>query len=220
MTHEHYLNRINQYDENLFRILPNADLFFSTCLSFIPDGTISILELGSGTGYFTSLMMRKNQDNQITGMDKSPEMIALAQMKPELNKCVFIEGDITAGLPAEMYDCIISTLTMHHISDDSRKNLIDETYQKLDSGGVFICGDVFKPEKDWVEPIYQARWKNHMKVTGMPDEQIKETVSGREKAWALLDTRHGFYGKLKQSGFSRILMPLQYDMFGVFVALK
>jgi len=219
-NHEHYLNRITQYNTNLFRILPNAELFFSTCLSFIPDGPLSIMELGSGTGYFTALMLSKCPDYRITCMDKSPEMLELAQMKQELAGVTFIEGDITQGLPKGTFDGIISTLTLHHISDESRKDLIDEIYQRLNPGGLFICGDVFKPRKDWIEEIYRSRWQNHMRETGMPEEQIKETVSGREKAWPLLDTVHNFYGKLRNSGFDRILIPLRYDMFGAYIAWK
>lgn len=221
MTHEHYLNRINQYDENLFRILPNASLFFDTCLSFIPkSGHSSILELGSGTGYFTSLLLKNNPDCRIVCMDKSPEMIALARQKPDLLDTTFIEGDITTGLPEGMNDFIISTLTLHHISEKSRTLLIHEIYQKLNTGGLFICGDVFRPEEDWIESIYRSRWENHMRKTGMPEEQIRETVSGREKAWPLLDTKHGLYRKMKAAGFTRILAPLQYDMFGVFISWK
>ncbi|WP_204223006.1 class I SAM-dependent methyltransferase [Methanospirillum hungatei] len=218
--HEHYLNRITQYDTNLFRILPNAELFFSTCLSFIPHRKISIMELGSGTGYFTALMLSQYPEYQITCMDKSPEMLELAKRKEELTGCTFIEGDITTGLPEGNYDCIISTLTLHHISDNFRKNLIDEIYQKLNPGGLFICGDVMRPEEDWIESIYRNRWERHMRDTGMPEDQILETVSGREKAWPLLDTNHGFYRKLKAAGFARILSPLQYDMFGVFIGWK
>lgn len=219
-NHEHYLNRITQYDTNLFHILPNADLFFSTCLSFIPYQKISIMELGSGTGYFTALMLSQNPDYQITCMDKSPEMLDLAKRKEEIAGCTFIEGDITTGLPEGTFDCIVSTLTLHHISDNSRKNLIDEIYQKLNPGGLFICGDVMRPEEDWIESIYRSRWENHMRKTGMPEDQIRETVSGREQAWPLLDTKHGFYRKMKAAGFARILAPLQYDMFGVFIGWK
>ncbi|MBP9008926.1 MAG: methyltransferase domain-containing protein [Methanospirillum sp.] len=218
--HEHYLNRITQYDTNLFRILPNAELFFSTCLSFIPHRKISILELGSGTGYFTALMLSHCPDYEITCMDKSPEMLDLAKRKKEITRCTFIEGDITTGLPEGTFDCIVSTLTLHHIADRSRKNLIDEIYKKLNPGGLFICGDVMRPEEDWIESIYRSRWEDHMRKTGMPEDQIRETVSGREKAWPLLDTIHGFYGKLKAAGFARILAPLQYDMFGVFIGWK
>lgn len=219
-NHEHYLNRITQYDTNLFRILPNADLFFSTCLSFIPHQKISIMELGSGTGYFTALMLSQYPEYKITCMDKSPEMLDLAKRKEEIAGCTFIEGDITTGLPEGTFDCIVSTLTLHHISDNSRKNLIDGIYQKLNPGGLFICGDVMRPEEDWIESIYRSRWENHMRKTGMPEDQIRETVSGREKAWPLLDTKHGFYRKMKAAGFARILAPLQYDMFGVFIGWK
>lgn len=219
--HEHYLNRINQYDMTLHAILPHADLFFATCLSFIPDNRSSLfLELGSGTGYVTSLIRKERPDAEILCVDKSPEMLALAKTKPELDGISCIEGDITKGLPNGTFDLVISTLTLHHIADSDRTELIHQIYQRLKCGEVFISGDVFKPHEDWVETLYRRRWEEHMKDSGMSDEQILETVSGREKAWPRLDTMHGFYRKLKGAGFAKILVPLHYDMFGVFVAWK
>jgi tRNA (cmo5U34)-methyltransferase len=157
---------------------------------------------------------------RITCIDKSDEMLKMAQMKTQLKGCKFIKGDITEGLPAEMFDGVVTTLTLHHISDSSRKKLVNEIYRALHPRGLFICGDVFKPEEDWIEVIYQSRWENHMRKTGMPEEQIRETLSGREKAWPLIDTMHGFYEKMKTAGFTRIFIPLQYDMFGVFIGMK
>jgi len=218
--HEHYLNRVTHYDENLFRILPQAELFFSTCLSFIPHHRIAIMELGSGTGYFTTFMLGQNPDYQITCIDKSPEMLEMARRKKELSGCTFIEGDITTGLPEGTFDGVVTTLTLHHIPDNSREKLIREIYQKLNPEGCFICGDVFKPEQDWIESIYRSRWKNHMRETGMPEDQIRETVSGRENAWPFLDTMHGFYRKIKNAGFKRILVPFTYDMSGVMIGWK
>ena len=219
-SHEHYLNEVTRYDENIPRILPNSKLFFSTCLSFIPDTPLSILELGLGTGCLTSQLLKKNPENRITCIDKSPEMLRLAGMKPEISTCNLIEGDITTSLPDGNFDIVITTLTMHHISDNARLKLIHELYLNLHSGGIFICGDVFKPENDWAEQMYRTRWETHMKETGMPDVRIQETVSGREKAYPLIDTPHGFYKKMKTAGFEQVLVPLHYDMFGVFIGFK
>ncbi|MEU6579069.1 class I SAM-dependent methyltransferase [Streptomyces sp. NPDC046805] len=55
--------------------------------------------------------------NHVTGIDKSPEMIACARefaaSHPELT---FVEGDfLTADLPAEGYDLVCSVTTIHHM---------------------------------------------------------------------------------------------------------
>lgn len=220
--HEHYLNKVNQYDANLHAILPNSVLFYKTCLSFFPDtnAPLSVLELGSGTGYVTALIKERRPDAEIVSVDKSPEMLALAKMKDDLIGVSFIEGDITEGLPEGRFDLVITTLTLHHIADIDRRGLLYQVNERLNEGGICICGDVFRPQEDWIEPIYRERWVNHMRDAGMSPEQIRDTVTGREMAWPMLDTMHGFYRKLKEAGFAKILIPLHYDMFGVFVAWK
>ena len=56
---------------------------------------IEILELGSGTGFLTSLIRKERPDARITCIDRNPEMLAMAKEKPELQeKVTFIEGDI------------------------------------------------------------------------------------------------------------------------------
>lgn len=218
-SHEHYLDHTNEYDQTLPCIIPHVDLFFSTCLSFIPGTASTILELGSGTGYATSLLLRKNPGFQITCMDKSPRMLDLARQKPELNPCRFIEGDITEDLPEERFDCIISTLTLHHLPDTARFALIKHVLERLNPSGVFICGDVFRPDEEWIEILFRNRWQEHMVRSGMSPDRVRQTLQGRERSWPMIDTTKGFLGKMRDAGFVRVIMPYQYDMFGVSVGL-
>jgi len=72
----------------------------------------SILDLGCGTGYFSSLLSKQNNQANITCFDLSPAM--LEQCKQRLiNNCQYIEGDVDC-LPFAQnhFDLIFSNLVL------------------------------------------------------------------------------------------------------------
>jgi 2-polyprenyl-3-methyl-5-hydroxy-6-metoxy-1,4-benzoquinol methylase len=84
-------------------------------LRAVPERCGDALDVGCGDG----LLARKlaERAKRVTGIDKSPEMIAcacnLAAGYPDLT---FVEGDfLTADLPAAGYDFICSVTTIHHM---------------------------------------------------------------------------------------------------------
>ncbi|MFI7032321.1 class I SAM-dependent methyltransferase [Microbispora rosea] len=88
-------------------------------LRAVPEGCGDALDVGCGDG----LLARKltGRAKRVTGVDRSPEMIArareLAAGRPELT---FVEGDFpTAVLPAEEYDFVCSVSAIHHMDFDA-----------------------------------------------------------------------------------------------------
>ncbi|MEV5739773.1 class I SAM-dependent methyltransferase [Microbispora rosea] len=88
-------------------------------LRAVPEGCGDALDVGCGDG----LLARKltGRAKRVTGVDRSPEMIArareLAAGRPELT---FVEGDfLTAALPAEEYDFVCSVSAIHHMDFDA-----------------------------------------------------------------------------------------------------
>ncbi|MER5408552.1 class I SAM-dependent methyltransferase [Streptomyces sp. NPDC002769] len=84
-------------------------------LRAVPEGCGDALDVGCGDG----LLARKLavRAKRVTGVDKSPEMIAcardLAAGHPDL---AFVEGDfLTADLSAAGHDFICSVTTIHHM---------------------------------------------------------------------------------------------------------
>jgi 2-polyprenyl-3-methyl-5-hydroxy-6-metoxy-1,4-benzoquinol methylase len=84
-------------------------------LRAVPERCGDALDVGCGDG----LLARKlaERAKRVTGIDKSPEMIACARESaaghPQLT---FIEGDfLTAELPGAQYDFVCSVTTIHHM---------------------------------------------------------------------------------------------------------
>lgn len=202
--HEHYLSMAATYDNRIDAILPMCDLFFSSCISFIPVRPVTILELGSGTGYATSKILKANYQAAITCIDHSAEMIACARKKADLKTVRIIQQDIRDPWPDRQYDVIMTTLCLHHIPKEDRLILLRRVLEALSPGGVFICGDIIRPESEEEEEVYQGRWVRSMIYAGISQEEIDQTVVSRKTNYAQMETTIGFFKK--HDAFSDSLM--------------
>jgi putative AdoMet-dependent methyltransferase len=108
-----------------------------------------VLDIGFGTGILTHKLYENG--HQIDGIDFSREMIAIAQTK--MTRANLVEWDITNGLPDEIlsmkYDAIVSTYTLHHLTDEDKIIFIQQLLPLLSTGGKIFIGDIaFQTRED------------------------------------------------------------------------
>lgn len=101
-----------------------------------------VLDIGFGTGVLTSKLYANG--HQIDGVDFSSKMISIAQSK--MPKANLFEWDISKGLPPEIlenkYDSIISTYTLHHLTDEEKISFITDLIPLLKKDGKLFIGDI------------------------------------------------------------------------------
>lgn len=245
----------SRYDTLQKQCLPNWQAFFSTVIEFIPEpilepilesipeGTertnreIEILELGSGTGFLTSLIRKEKPDAKITCIDRNPEMLAVAKEKPELQKNVtFIEGDILEecekwkNLGGQegpgwkensegkgKFDAVVSTQCLCFLAPGTKHRVFRRIYEALKPDGRFIEGDVFRPESEWEEKIYIDHWKRYMVDQKLTVQEAEEMLKTFEDVREKIDTPEKFRKRLEEAGFKWIFCPYWYEMYAIFV---
>ncbi len=241
----------SHYDTLQKQCLPNWQAFFSTVIEFTPESIleetkrnnreIEILELGSGTGFLTSLIRKERPDARITCVDRNPEMLAVAKEKPELQENVtFIEGDIleecekwkeesgwqekTTGKESpegkRRFDVVLSTQCLCFLPPDTKSRVFRRIYEALKPEGRFIEGDIFRPRREWEEEIYRAHWKRYMLEQGLTVREAEEMIGTFDDVRERIDTPEKFGERLEEAGFERIFCPYWYEMYAVFVACK
>jgi len=216
---EHFNDTAHLYEEKIQKIVPHSSLFFSTLIGFIPDaGGCRLLELGSGTGFVTAMILAGHPDAEITCIDMSPEMLAVAREKPALPNVNLVLGDFREVYPEEKFDVVLTSLCMHHLNDGDRMEMMRKISGSLGEGGVFINGDVFRPVTEFEETLYRRRWLHGMIQDGLAEEDARHMLDMREENFGFLDTMKGYEEKLKAAGFAHVLCPYNYDFHGVFVA--
>lgn len=215
---EHFNDTADHYEEQIEKIIPYADHFFGIALDCIPPGNLSVLELGSGTGYVTERILRRNPGARVTCIDMTPEMLAVARGKPKLDGVSFIEGDFRDVWPDEQFDLVITTLCLHHLPDRDRATVIRRIHTTLNKGGRFINGDIFRPESEWEETLSRNRWRRYMVEHGLPAGDAEGMIETRQENFRYIDTLRGYRQKLSDAGFQRILCPYVCYFTSVFLA--
>lgn len=147
----------NEYDQtvkvseenNLYPFAGYKEILNSIFNEVMKKENSSVLDIGFGTGVLTSKLYE--HDHQIDGLDFSAKMISLAQEKMPMAK--LMEWDISNGLPEyvkeKKYDSIVSTYTLHHLSDEDKIIFIKSLLPLLAENGEIFIGDIaFKTQEE------------------------------------------------------------------------
>jgi tRNA (cmo5U34)-methyltransferase len=91
-----------------------------------------LLDLGCGTGLELVGFFEKYPNMEVTGVDMSDEMLKKLHEKYPNKKIRLICGSYFDVDFEGMYDCVLSTLSLHHFSEDSKLS----QYKRIYSSGV------------------------------------------------------------------------------------
>ena len=110
---------------------------------FCPNDTPSVTDLGCGTGVITNYLASKGM--KVTGVDLSPDMLAMASSGDETGTVSWICADITC-YDGPSCDCFISTMdTVGHITDeDDLAKMFSKVSELLEPDGIFILDTTTK----------------------------------------------------------------------------
>lgn len=217
---EHFNENAEKYESLIEKIVTRHEIFFSQVVSLVPGGDIRVLELGSGTGYLTEKIIEKNPGAKVTCIDMTPEMIGIAMRKETLKNVEFIEGDFRNVWPNGKFDLVISTLCFHHLPDKDREEVTKMIRDSLADGGIFVNGDVFKSDDEFIGGILDERWKEAMIENGLSEKQADGMIEKRGRALEFIDTPEGYRKKLLDAGFGKVFCFYSFDIYGVFAAFR
>jgi ubiquinone/menaquinone biosynthesis C-methylase UbiE len=121
---------------------PNSH-YHEFLLRHVPPHASDALEIGCGAGAFSRLLAGRAR--QVTALDLSPEMIAIARERSaEFANITFEVRDVLAwDFPAERFDCIATIATLHHLP---LEQMLVKMKRALKRGGVLLVLDLFEPE--------------------------------------------------------------------------
>ena len=103
---------------------------------------MNILDVGCGTGSLTiAAKQRQGNDGPVVGIDPSSNMVNLAQEKAAKAQVevAFQVGVIEKiDFPENHFDLVLSSLMMHHLPDELKKDGLQEVYRILKPNGTLL----------------------------------------------------------------------------------
>jgi SAM-dependent methyltransferase len=121
--------------------LPHRAEVESVLLEQIPTNVNRFLDLGTGDGRLLALLKKKHPDAEGVGLDFSEPMLELASKRFATDKSVtIIKHDLNFPLTISQlgcFDVVTSSLAIHHLTDERKKQIYQEIFSLLAPNGVF-----------------------------------------------------------------------------------
>lgn len=118
-------------------------------LDFINKQDVKILDICTGTAANAIIIGMNNKNARITGIDKSPDMLRIADAKVKLNELTNIDllrMDATrTAFDDSSFDVIIISLVLHEVSSELARKIITEAKRVLKPEGKLLI-------LEWEEP--------------------------------------------------------------------
>jgi len=108
-------------------------------LDEIPRDARRILDLGSGDGRLLELVLRERPQATGVALDFSPPMLERLQRRfGPLARAEVVPHNLEFPLPVlGTFDSVVSSFAIHHLVHERKRQLYEEIWGVLESGGVF-----------------------------------------------------------------------------------
>ena len=218
---EHFRIQVNEYEELMRRIVPEYDLQTALLIDLIPFGEskpIRVLDLGSGPGTLSELVLERYRRAEVVAFDLTAEMLDAARARCQKfgARFVAVEGDFSTDDFGGSYDAILAGLALHHLEDEQRRLAFRRILAALKPGGVFLVREVTAEDDTLIADWHYRLWREFIDANGEDGEywfrkhlQKDHPVSVRRQLGWLTDT-----------GFDHVACHWRYLNFAILSAHK
>ena len=217
----HFRAQVPDYEGFMQRIVPGYDLQARLLIDLIPFDAfapIRVLDLGSGPGILSVMVLERYPNAEVVAFDLTEEMLASARERCRRfgDRFSIVAGDYAGDDIGCRYDLVLAGLTLHHLDDRQRRELFRRLHAALTERGVFLAREVVADDDPFVANWHYRLWRAFMAEHGEDDDYwFRKHVSKdhpasveKQMAW------------LRHVGFSHVACHWRHMNFAVLSAHK
>ncbi len=158
-------------DELIQRVVPYYAQMVDLMVRILSSGPQpeTILDLGAGPGRISEVILKSLPDATLTLLDASEGILKIAEKRLAAANPALIVGDFTEADLGGPYDAIVAGLTLHHLSDDEKQQMIHRLREVLAPGGLLVVSDIVLGSTPAWDHYYEQVWLDH--ISDLPSEQ-------------------------------------------------
>ena len=213
----------DEYNDAIARCVPRYREMLWALTRYHPTGwqPRDILDLGCGSGNLTETIAKTFPDAATRALDLSPKLLAqCAGRMTNRPGMTCQQADMrTVEFPAESFDLVVSSIAIHHLRDDEKRDLFRRIHAWLRPSGVFAYSDQFAGATDDIYAKHIADWHDQSRELGSSEEDWD--------AWMRHQDAQDFHASLpdqldwlRQAGFRVVDCPWRYLLWTVLYAFR
>jgi len=149
-------------------------------LARLDDPALTVIDVGSGTGFTTQGIVRHVDPRQVTCVDQSPHQMANARKKADLQGCTFQIGDAeNIPFPTDHFDRYVSAGSIEYWPDPQRG--IEEAYRVIAPGGLALMIGPLEPGRGfsrflanlWMLFPKESEYRQWFERVGFQDIEVR-----------------------------------------------
>lgn len=212
----------SEYDLSRKCLIPCYDLFYKTAADLVAHSIQiadpRILDLGAGTGLLSEFVAGRFPAPTLSLLDVSTDMLERAKVRlTHYSPAIYVQ-EMTSPLPREKFHAIISSLAIHHLSDEEKRSLYAAILDALEPGGIFVNAEQILGETKWQEAFFNEMHLSGARALGSDEDEIEKAVERMK--FDRCATIRAQLGWLKEIGFVRCGSFFQHFRFAVFAGWK
>jgi len=210
------------------RMLAIMTSFYSRFIQQKFSNTRRVLDLGCGDGIISRELLAIDRDIELTLLDGSADMLENAKKRigadvhAKYVTSTFQEMIAGHNIEGE-YDFVVSSLAIHHLNKEEKRQFFARIYEILATGGAFVNIDVVVDEGD-LEAWYLELWEDWIQERerlNPPQRSVSGiSIEYKENQDNQPDTLEYQLETLKNSGFKTVGCFYKYGIFAIFGGFK
>lgn len=221
---KHFEDEAKDFDEIIVKLIPHYNQMVDAMIDAIPfdkEASISILDLGCGTGTISQRISNRFPKSRIVCLDIASNMIEISRYKlSDHMHSEHLVGDFNKIKDRGKFDVVVSSLALHHLETDTdKKEFYATIFDHLNDKGVFYNADVTLASTNFMQQRNIDKWMEFMSKSVSMEEITSKWIPTYEKE----DRPAKLINQLKwleDIGFKTVDVIWKYYNFAVYGGTK